>query len=94
MVVSRPFLYSIPAIPPPHFTHAQTNPNFWKQQENTTVNRSEVTPIATIDGASATAGRGGQQAPRMKLLAEFTQDHQILLHKYLNFFAQKKQRCI
>jgi hypothetical protein len=31
---------------------------------------------------------------KIKLLANFTQDHQILLHKYLNFFSQKKQRCI
>ena len=30
----------------------------------------------------------------MKLLANFTEDHQILLHKYLTFFAQKKDRCI
>lgn len=32
--------------------------------------------------------------PRVKLLANFTDDHQILLHKYLNFFALKKDRCI
>eukprot|EP00353_Schmidingerella_taraikaensis_P008772 CAMPEP_0185581824 /NCGR_PEP_ID=MMETSP0434-20130131/19079_1 /TAXON_ID=626734 ORGANISM="Favella taraikaensis, Strain Fe Narragansett Bay" /NCGR_SAMPLE_ID=MMETSP0434 /ASSEMBLY_ACC=CAM_ASM_000379 /LENGTH=143 /DNA_ID=CAMNT_0028200453 /DNA_START=12 /DNA_END=443 /DNA_ORIENTATION=+ len=31
---------------------------------------------------------------RTKLLAEFTQEHQALLHKYLNFFSLKKQRCI
>ncbi len=28
------------------------------------------------------------------MLAEFTQDHQVLLHKYLNFFSLKKERCI
>ena len=32
--------------------------------------------------------------PKVKLLANFTVDHQILLHKYLNFFALKKDRCI
>jgi len=30
---------------------------------------------------------------KTKLLANFTEDHQILLHKYLNFFALKKERC-
>jgi hypothetical protein len=28
--------------------------------------------------------------PKKKLLTNFTQDHQTLLHKYLNFFSQKK----
>jgi hypothetical protein len=32
--------------------------------------------------------------PKVKLLANFTEDHQVLLHKYLNFFALKKERCI
>lgn len=30
----------------------------------------------------------------MKLLAAFSQEHQVLLHKYLTYFAQKKDRCI
>jgi len=30
----------------------------------------------------------------MKLLATFENDHQILLHKYLNFFSLKKEGCI
>jgi hypothetical protein len=30
----------------------------------------------------------------LKLLATFSNEHQLLLHKYLNFFAQKKERCI
>lgn len=31
---------------------------------------------------------------KVKLLAEFGTDHQLLLHKYLNFFSLKKDRCI
>ena len=31
---------------------------------------------------------------KQKLLAEFLPEHQELLHKYLNFFSQKRDRCI
>lgn len=31
---------------------------------------------------------------KQKLLADFLQEHQVLLHKYLNFFSLKKARCI
>ena len=33
-------------------------------------------------------------ADKVKLLANFDQEHQVLLHKYLNFFSLKKDRCI
>lgn len=30
----------------------------------------------------------------MMLLANFGEDHKVSLHKYLNFFAVKKESCI
>ena len=34
------------------------------------------------------------QKQENKLLADFQDEHQDLLHRYLNFFALKKDRCI
>ena len=34
------------------------------------------------------------QRQETKLLADFQEEHQELLHRYLSFFALKKDRCI